>query len=57
MDSSYILAGVVKSAAMHVGLQKPEAMQDFSRTKCQLDPHEMTEMVKAWTACYLVVER
>jgi transcriptional regulatory protein LEU3 len=47
----------LKSASMHVGLHKPEAMQEFSRTTFHLTPHVLTEVVKAWTGCYIATQR
>jgi transcriptional regulatory protein LEU3 len=56
-DITYLLAGILKSASMHVGLHKPDAMQEFSRTTFQLTPHVLTEVVKAWAGCYIATQR
>jgi hypothetical protein len=56
-DVSFLLVSIAKSAAMHIGIHRPEALQDFSRVKCKLNPHELREAVKVWTGCYIAAER
>ena len=55
-DTSFILAAVAKNAAAHIGLHKPEILQDFSRVKCQLGPQELREAVKVWAGCFIASE-
>lgn len=55
-DISFILAGIAKNAAVHIGLHGPGALQDFSRVKCQLGPRELQEAVKVWAECYIAAK-
>lgn len=56
-DISLFLAGITKLAGAHIGIHRPELMQDFSRVKCQLTPQEVREAVKVWAGCYIASER
>lgn len=56
-DVSYTLAGIAISSATHIGLHRPELLQDFSRIKCRLGPKELSEAATAWSACYIAAER
>ena len=46
----------MRTAGVHIGLHKPELLQDYSRVKCQLGPSELREAVKVWTGCYIAAE-
>ena len=52
-DPSFILISCAKSAAMQMGVHRPENVQDYSRIKRRLSPKEVTEAVKAWSAIYI----
>lgn len=55
-DTSFLLAGIMRTAALHIGLHKPELLQDYSRVECQLGPSELREAVKVWAGCYIAAE-
>jgi transcriptional regulatory protein LEU3 len=55
-DTSFILAGIAKNAAVHIGLHRPEILQDFSGVKCQLGPRELQEAVKVRAECYIAAK-
>ncbi|KIV95199.1 hypothetical protein PV10_02878 [Exophiala mesophila] len=55
-DPTFILAGILKSAAVHIGLHQPEILQDYSRTKFKLGEQELKEAVKVWAGCYIAAE-
>lgn len=56
-DPSYILASVAKTSAMHVGIHKPQFVQDFSRTKFRFNPDELKDALMVWSACFIAAER
>ncbi|OAG38594.1 hypothetical protein AYO21_07254 [Fonsecaea monophora] len=55
-DSSYILASVAKTGAMHIGLHKPYFVQDFSRVKFRFSPEELRDALLVWSACFIAAE-
>ena len=55
-DISFMLAGILKNAAMNTGLHRPEILQDFSRVKCRLGQRELQEAVKVWAGVYIAAE-
>ena len=52
-DSSFMFISVAKSAALQMGLHRPENIQDFSRTKYRLSPDGVQEVTKIWSACFI----
>ena len=56
-DTSFMLVSMAKTAIMHVGLHRPEIVQDFLRVKTQLGPQEFQDAVKVWAGCYIAAQR
>ncbi|MCJ1390034.1 hypothetical protein MMC18_002892 [Xylographa bjoerkii] len=56
MDPSFILISHARSAAMQMGVHRPENMQDYLRTKRRLSAREITEAVKIWCAIYITAQ-
>ncbi|KEF58998.1 uncharacterized protein A1O9_03841 [Exophiala aquamarina CBS 119918] len=56
-DASYILASVMKTSAMHVGIHKSQFVQDFSRSKFRFSLEELNEALTVWSACFIAAER
>ena len=52
-DSSFMFISVAKSAALQMGLHRPENIQDFSRTKYRLSPDGVQEATRIWSACFI----
>jgi hypothetical protein len=42
---------------MHLGLHRPEILQDFNRVKFRVLPEHVEEAAKVWTGCFIVAER
>ncbi|KAK0755665.1 hypothetical protein N5P37_011777 [Trichoderma harzianum] len=55
-DITYILAGLLKSGAIHVGLHRPEILELYSRNRAPLGKAELFQAVRAWCCIYLAVE-
>lgn len=55
-DITYILAGLLKSAAIHVGLHRPEIPDLYSGNRAPLGKAELLQAVRAWCCTYLAVE-
>ncbi|KIW96320.1 uncharacterized protein Z519_03389 [Cladophialophora bantiana CBS 173.52] len=55
-DSSFILASVAKTSAMHIGLHKPYFVQDFSRVKCRFSAEELRDALLVWSGCFIAAE-
>lgn len=56
-DPCFMLISMAKTAAMQLGLHRPEVLQDYLRVKCQLNAEEMVEAVKLWAGCFITAER
>jgi hypothetical protein len=56
-DMSFMLVSMAKTATMHVGLHRPEFVQDFLRVKTRLGPQEFQDAVKVWAGCYIAAQR
>jgi hypothetical protein len=55
-DITYILAGLLKSAAIHVGLHRPDILELYSRSRAPLGKAELLQAVRVWCCIYLAVE-
>ncbi|KAM0465784.1 hypothetical protein ACHAPV_000728 [Trichoderma viride] len=55
-DITYILAGLLKSAAIHVGLHRPDILELYSRNRTPLGKAELLQAVRVWCCTYLAVE-
>jgi transcriptional regulatory protein LEU3 len=56
IDITFLLAGILKSAAMHTGLHRPDILTHYSRTRSSLDPAKLREAVKVWCCTYVAIE-
>lgn len=56
-DTTPMLANIAQTIAMQLGLDQPEFIQDFSRTKRKLKPTEVSEAVRTWSVCYIASQR
>lgn len=52
-DPSFILITVARSAAIQLGLHKPELINDFSRIQEQTIERNIREAAMIWAACYI----
>lgn len=52
-----MLISAAKSAALQLGLHRPENIQDFSRVDSRLSPKGVRDAVKIWAACYITGQR
>lgn len=52
-----MLISIAKTACMHLGLHRPEILQDFNRVKFRVLPEHVEEAAKVWTGCCIVAER
>lgn len=57
LDITVILAGILKSAAMHVGLHRPDILRDYSRAPHSITGEALREVIKVWCCTYIAVER
>ncbi|CAH0020316.1 unnamed protein product [Clonostachys rhizophaga] len=55
-DTTFILSGILKSAAMHVGLHRPDILDLYSRTRSKLGRPELLQAVRCWCSIYLAIE-
>ncbi|CAG9998502.1 unnamed protein product [Clonostachys byssicola] len=55
-DTTFILSGILKSAAMHVGLHRPDILDLYSRTRSKLGRPELLRAVRCWCSIYLAIE-
>jgi hypothetical protein len=55
-DTTFVLAGVLKSAAMHVGLHRPDVMTEYARSRLSLNEAEHREAVRVWSYIFLAIE-
>ena len=51
-----MLISMAKTAAMRLGIHRPEVLQDYLRVKCQLNHEELVEAVKLWAGCFITSE-
>ncbi|KAJ9606299.1 hypothetical protein H2200_009260 [Cladophialophora chaetospira] len=56
IDITFILAGILKSAALHAGLHRPDVLTHYSRMKFALTTAELNEAVHIWCCIYIAVE-
>ncbi|KKK20508.1 hypothetical protein ARAM_001107 [Aspergillus rambellii] len=52
-DITSILLSAAQTIAVRLGLHRPEAIQEFSRTKKRLSPTEIAEAARIWATCYI----
>lgn len=55
-DITPILLSTAHTVAVRLGLHRPEAIQDFSRTKRRLSPDEIKETARTWATCYIAAQ-
>ncbi|CAK42661.1 hypothetical protein M747DRAFT_313759 [Aspergillus niger ATCC 13496] len=55
-DITSILLSTAQTISLRIGLHRPEAIQDFSRTKRRLMPDEMAEVARTWATCYITAQ-
>ncbi|VUC35648.1 unnamed protein product [Clonostachys rosea] len=55
-DTTFILSGILRSAAMHVGLHRPDILELYSRTRSTLGRPELLQAIRCWCAIYLAIE-
>jgi hypothetical protein len=55
-EPTYMLASVAKFSAMHVGLHRPEIVQDFSRVKIRFSAEELRCATRTWVGCFIAAE-
>jgi hypothetical protein len=55
-DNTFLLAGILKSAATHVGLHRPENLMQYSRVRVSLSPTELTEARRAWCCIFVAID-
>lgn len=56
-DPSFVLVSIAKSAAMQLGLHRPEVIQDYLRVKTQLSSKEFQDVVKTWVGGFIASQR
>lgn len=56
-DPSFTIMSVAKTAALSLGLHRPESARDFLRVNAHLSPKEVQEAVKTWAGCYIAAQR
>jgi hypothetical protein len=52
-----MLISIAKTACMHLGLHRPEILQDFNRVKFRVLPEHVEEAAKVWAGCCIAAER
>ncbi|KAE8444116.1 hypothetical protein EG329_000898 [Mollisiaceae sp. DMI_Dod_QoI] len=52
-DISFMLVTIAKTAAMQLGVHRPEIVQDFLRVKTRLDADQFQKAVRLWAGCYI----
>jgi hypothetical protein len=52
-DCSFLLVSLAKTAAMQIGLHRPEVVQDFLRVRTRFNPQEFQMAVKIWAGCFI----
>lgn len=56
LDINFVLSGILKSAATHVGLHRPDILTHYSRTRISLSPNELLQAIKVWCSIYVAIE-
>lgn len=56
-DITFMLAGILKTAALHAGLYQPDVYAHFSRTRYCLSSEERLEAARVWCCIYVTIER
>ncbi|PVI02549.1 hypothetical protein DM02DRAFT_653369 [Periconia macrospinosa] len=56
IDNTFLLAGILKSAAMHAGLHRPDVLTHYSRVRLSLRTQEIREAVRVWCCVYIAIE-
>jgi len=56
-NPSFMLISIAKTACMHLGLHRPEILQDFNRVKFRVLPEHVEEAAKVWAGCCIAAER
>lgn len=57
IDLTFILAGILKSAAMHAGLHRPDILTHYSRAQYSFTEDILREAARVWCCTYMAVER
>ncbi|KAH8691623.1 hypothetical protein BGW36DRAFT_304893 [Talaromyces proteolyticus] len=55
-DNSIVLVTTAQTIAMRLGLHRPDAIQDFSRTNRRLSKSEVSEALRTWSACFIAAQ-
>ncbi|KAF2802704.1 uncharacterized protein BDZ99DRAFT_550581 [Mytilinidion resinicola] len=55
-DLTFILAGILKSSAMHTGLHRPDILTHYSSAQSSLRPAKLREAIKVWCCTYVATE-
>lgn len=55
-DNTMILITTAQTIAMRLGIHRPDAIRDFSRTNIRLSQRETTESLKTWAACFIAMQ-
>ncbi|KEF52649.1 uncharacterized protein A1O9_11066 [Exophiala aquamarina CBS 119918] len=55
-NPSFMLISIAKTACMHLGLHRPEILQDFNRVKFRVLPEHVEEAAKVWAGCCIAAE-
>ncbi|KAL4894254.1 hypothetical protein BDV59DRAFT_176132 [Aspergillus ambiguus] len=55
-DNTSVLVATSQTIAIRLGLHRPEAIQDFSRTRRRLSPGEVAEAARTWATCYIAAQ-
>ncbi|KAH8820272.1 hypothetical protein F5884DRAFT_41102 [Xylogone sp. PMI_703] len=55
-DQSFLHVSVAKTAAMQLGLHRPETVQDYRRVKTHFALEEFQETMKVWAGCFIVAQ-
>lgn len=56
-DPSLTLISIARTGCVHIGLHRPEVMQDYNRVRFRMHPEQLEEAVKLWVGCFIVAER
>lgn len=56
-DITFMLGGILKTAALQAGLHQPDMYAHFSRSRYSLRPDELREATRVWCCIYIVIER
>lgn len=56
-DTTFMIGGCLKTAALQAGLHQPDVYAHFSRSGHSLNPDELREAVRVWCCVYVTIER